>query len=219
MTNQEVIRLVDKYFSKEGYSFPETFEHRVDRDSSSVIYSFIRDYKPKSALQIGTWEGGTTLVILSALLKNKNPFKFVASELLDEKRKNTKKHALKKCKVAPEMIGDITKNLDKVPEEIDFLFHDSDHDLSTTIWVHNNIFPRLKDGALVIFHDWAVEEKDGKWVGKDNQWPETELLTALHNQGKLHMEKVYWNFHNPGNWETGVFYYRKPEMFEPIVKE
>jgi hypothetical protein len=221
MNNDEVKALVDKYFQSEGYTFPADFEHRVDNDSLSVIYSFVRDFKPKSCLQIGTWEGGTTLIVLSALLKNKLPYTFVASELLNDKRENTKQHAIQKCGVAPTMIGDITKCLDEVPEEIDFLYHDSDHDAETTVWVYNNIFPRLKDGALVIFHDWAVEDHEGVWSGKGPNgtggWPETTIMMDLHNAGKLPLEKVYWNYHNPGDWETGVFYYRKPEKFEPIL--
>ena len=209
MTNEQVAILVNDYFKKEGYSFPQDFEHRVDPDSSAVIYSFIRHYKPTTALQIGTWEGGTTCIIAAALKKNKLPYTFVASELLDDKRQFTKEHVYRQTRTKPTLIGDITKNLDLVPKEIDFLFHDTDHDKDTTLWVLDNIFPRIKKGGLVIFHDWAVTEVDGKWVGKGENgaggWPETQVLMDLHNSGNLPLEKVYWNYKNPGFWETGVF--------------
>lgn len=214
MTNEEERLLEEKYFYKEGYTFPSHFEHRVDQDSLKAIYSHVRKEKPRNSLQIGCWEGGTTLTILAALLKNNKKFTFVASELLEDKRENTKQHCIEKFNVYPVMIGDITKCLDQVPEEIDFLYHDTDHDLETTKWVFDNIFPRLKDGALVIFHDWAVTDNNGVWLGKGENgsggWPETEYMLELHRQGKLPLEKVYWNYKNPGNWETGIFKYKKP---------
>ena len=208
MSNDEVEALVKRYFSKEGYTFPDNFEHRVDPDSSAVIYSFIRDFKPKTCLQIGCWEGGTTCIIMAALLKNELPFRFEASELLADKAYNTIRHVMEKCGKTPGMMSDITCNLKHVPEEIDFLFHDTDHDLETTKWVVDNIFPRLKDGALVILHDWAVQDIKGKWVAKTGAWPETEYLIELHDKGQLPLEKVYWNYGNPNIWELGVFKYR-----------
>lgn len=205
MTNQETEELCQKYFDKDGYTHHGDFDRRVDDDSLRVIYSFVREYKPVSSLQIGCWEGGTTSPILAALIKNKKLFKFVASELLDDKREKTRIHCLQKNEQEPIMIGDITKNLKSVPKEIDFLFHDSDHDALTTKWVIENIFPRFKKGALLIFHDWAVVDKDNVWIPKDGCWDETKILCELHNQGALPFEKVYWNYTNPGSWETGVF--------------
>ncbi len=207
MTNEEVNKLCREYFDKDGYTHHTGFDRRVDDDSLRVIYSFVRKHKPSSILQIGCWEGGTTSPILAALIKNKKKFKFVASELLDDKRQKTMLHCLEKNGQTPLMTGDITKNLKDVPKEIDCLFHDSDHDAKTTKWVIENIFPRLKKGALLIFHDWAVEEIDGKWVPKDGAWDETIILCELHNQGVLPFKKVYWNYHNPGSWETGIFIY------------
>lgn len=207
MTNEQVELLCKEYFDQEGYQMPDGFEHRVDPDSLRAIYSFVRKHKPTSILQIGCWEGGTTLPILGALLKNGKEFNFVASELLDNKRELTEQHAMEKFNQSPTMIGDITECLDDVPEKIDFLFHDSDHDLATTEWVMENIFPRLTPGALVIFHDWAVEDKNDVWVPKDGCWPETTLLCDLHNKGELKLKKVYWNYNNPHGWETGVFTY------------
>lgn len=213
MSNEEVNLLIAKYFNSEGYTFPTTFEHRVDEDSSAVMYSMIRHFKPVSALSIGTWLGGSVCVIMAALIKNDKRFRYFASELLDDMRENTKKHCIEKNGQAPTMIADITKNLSMLPRKIDFLFHDSDHDRETTQWVVKNVFPKLKDGALVIFHDWAVYEEGDKWLGKGENgiggWPETEYLLELHREGKLPLEKVYWNYRNPENHELGVFKYKK----------
>jgi predicted O-methyltransferase YrrM len=211
MTKEEIQTLEDKYFNADGYIFSRDFEHRVDPESMAMIYSFVRKFRPTNCLEIGTSHGGTTCAILSALIKNNKPYKFVGSELLDKLLVECEKNCLDKCGVKPVMIGDITKNLDKVPKTIDFLMHDSDHDLTTTQWVLDNIFPRLKNGALVIFHDWAVSDKTGKWIGKGADgvggWPETQLLMDLHEAGKLPLKKVYWNYEDGGGFETGVFIY------------
>jgi predicted O-methyltransferase YrrM len=196
---------------KEDYIGPGGFEHRVDPESEKLIYNYVREFKPKNVLEIGTSHGGSTCAILSALIKNGKPYKFVASELADDLRTECALHCKDTCGVEPIMVGDVTKNLDKIPKKIDFLMHDDDHDLATTQWVVDNIFPRLKKGALVIFHDWAVSEKDGRWVGKGADgtggWPETQLLMDLHHAGKLPLKKVYWNYEEGGGRETGVFTY------------
>lgn len=219
MTNEEVFALYPPHtvdfmeLQVEDYKMPHDFEHRVEGRSLLCIYSMLRDYKPKTCLQIGCWEGGTTNVIMHALKKNGDKFRFVASEILADKRENTRLHTLRDTGIEPEMVGDCTKEIPKDLKNIDFLYHDTDHDKKTTEWVVENILPRLKDGALVIFHDWAVTEKDGEWLGKGaggtGGWEETEYLLDLHRQGKLPFKKVYWNYGNPGTEETGVFLYDK----------
>jgi len=205
MKNEQVEELVNKYFHAEGYRFPVEFEHRVDPDSSAVMYSFIREYKPKNILGIGTWRGGSTCVMMAAALKNGTEFNYIASELEPDLRNETKENCIRVNGVAPTMVGDITKVLDDVPRDIDFLYHDTNHDLDTTVWVLDNILPRVKKGGLILFHDWAVEDVNGKWVAKDGAWPETLEMIDRHEKGTLPMEKVYWNYKNPGQWELGVF--------------
>lgn len=208
MTNEEVMALNEKYFNAEGYTFPTHYEHRVDPDSSAVIYSMIREFKPTNILQAGCWKGGTTGVMMAALLKNNKEFKFVASEILDDLRAETAFNVEAKCGQAPEMIGDISKYIPT--EEIDCFYHDTNHDRETTEMVFRNIVPNLKKGALVMFHDWAVtENENGEWLGKGDNgvggWPETEYMLELHRAGKFPFEPVYWNYKNPGGWELGVF--------------
>ena len=208
MTVEEVLKLKSEYFDKEGYHFPP-IEHRLEAYSSALLYSFIRKYKPTSVLGIGTWEGGSTWLMMAALLKNKKKFNYVASELLDDKRKETTLNCFAKNGKSPIMIGDITKNLDKVPEKIDLLYSDTDHDLDTIKWIVENIFPRLTQGALVVFHDWAVQEINGELVGKGNYgqggWDETTYLMDLIRENKLPFKKLFWTFKNPGLEETAFW--------------
>ena len=211
LTTDQIDQLIAKYFTAEGYQFPTHFEHRYDSDSSAITYSLVRHFKPKTILHIGTWYGGSVCVIMAALMMNKQPFVYIASELLSDKRSQTAQHCIEKNGNTPMLIEDITENLDKIPNNIDFLFHDTDHDLKTTAWVFEHVIPRLKNGALVNFHDWAVQEIDGKWVGKENMWPETEYMLELHKVGKLPLEKLYFNYEEEKGKEAGFFIYRKPK--------
>jgi hypothetical protein len=147
---------------------------------------------------------------MAALKKNRGKFNFTASELLAEKMIHTAEHTQREYGAQPNMIGDITTSLPDSLEDIDCLFHDTDHDMPTTDWVFKNVIPRLKDGALVIFHDWAVIDKDGQWIPKSGEWGETAYIVDMHERDCLPLEKVFWNYGNPDRWETGIFLYKKP---------
>lgn len=210
LTNEQMQVLVESHFITDGYSFSDGFEHRVDPDSSAITYSLVKDYKPQSILEIGTWDGGISCIIMAALIKNDLPFDYTASELLPDKAIATMTHVHDRTRKVPNLLGDITKNLKHVPRELDMLFLDSDHDSKTTNWVIKHIFPRIKKGGLFITHDWAVtENENGEWIGKGpngaGSWPETQILMDLYKEGKFPFKKVFWNYMNPLPWELGAF--------------
>ncbi len=225
MKNEEIVGLVEKYFRAEWtksadgklWAFPD-FTHRYDPDSSAILYSLLRFLKPTSCLEIGTYHGGTTGVIMAALLKNECPFSFIASEIDEECRHETSKNVFQVHGVSPTMIGDITKSLFVIPKNLNFLCIDTDHDRPTTEWIVQNIFPRCVPGALVAIHDFAVEEINGQWVGKGNGGvgglPETEYYMELHRKGLWPLEKIYWSYKNPlwkgmsAGWESSFWSYK-----------
>lgn len=205
MTNKEIDDLVEKYWKPINYSFAdENFEHRFEPTSSGMMYSLIREYKPTNVVALGTSFGGSTLIITAALLHNKRAYKYLAAEKEEDLRKQTKYHVLQKYHVAPKLIGDLTRYRN-YPDEIDFLFHDTNHDRETTEWVFKHIIPKVKKGGLVIFHDWPVDGKSKKWVAKDGAWGETLYMLELKEKGILPLEKVYFNWELGSCLETGVF--------------
>lgn len=208
MTKEEIDLLVERYFNKEGYTFPGYFEHRLEPVSSGIMYSIIRKFKPKRCLEIGAWHGGSACLIMGALLKNDQPFEFYSSELLDDLRNETEDNVFRKFGQTPIMLGDITKNLGRLPE-LDFVFVDTDHDLNTTKWIVEHIWPLLKPGALFCMHDWAVVSEAGKLKGKGDLgvggWPETQYLMDLHEQKKFPFEKIFWTYKVTGNEESGFW--------------
>ncbi len=205
MKLEEMSALVSKYFDKEGYVFPDHFEHRFEKVSSAMLYSMIREYKPKTVLEVGSSHGGSGCIIMSALLKNDQPFEFYSSEIDDDLRKEAEGHIKEKCGQAPIMLGDITKELDKIPE-LDFLFVDNDHDLPTTKWIVKNLFPLVKKGGIYAMHDWPVVEEEGVFLSKDSgRWPETDYLMGLHTKGRFPFKKLFWTWKVTGEEETGFW--------------
>ncbi len=201
MTNGEINELVEQYFKKEWKGFPP-FEHRYDPDSSAIMYSLIRRFKPKKVLEIGSWLGGSTCIIQRALMENKTPSKFICSEIDDELRNKTEENLKEYCGKAPLMVGDITKSLDKIPDKLDFMFVDTNHDREVTQWIVENLWDRLVPGGIFAMHDWAVwEEEGGEIKGKGDNGtgalPETEYLMDLYRSGKFPFKKIYWSYKNP----------------------
>lgn len=204
MDKEKIEELENKYFNQDGYTFSHEYEHRFEEKSSAIMYSLIRHYKPKYCLEIGSSRGGSGSIIMSALQKNGGPFEFYSSELLDDLRSQAEENIYRKCHQSPVMLGDITKNLGRLPR-LDFIFVDNDHDDETTRWIAKHIWPLLKKGGMYCMHDWAVEEKDGTFASKDGAWPETHYLLDLHTKGLFPFKKLFWTYKVIGNQETGFW--------------
>lgn len=187
--------LVEKYWLGDGYIPIDMTEHRVDVTwSEPIIYSIIREYKPTSLLEFGTSYGGTACLTMSALLKNGKPFTYIASEMVPSIKEECERNIMKACGQLPTMVSKIEDNLDKVPQELDYVFIDTNHDLENCKWYIENIFPRVKKGGLVIIHDWAVREVGDQMVYENNDGTgfEIEYLMELIKSGKFPFKKLYW---------------------------
>ena len=78
-----------------------------------------------------------------------------------------------------------------IPNGIDYLFVDNDHDEMTTRWVFDTLMPwKCKDNCLVHFHDLYIE---GDWKITS---PHGESVVIEDNKDVL--SKVYWT------WEEGT---------------
>jgi predicted O-methyltransferase YrrM len=209
-TRDEMLALIEKYYKAEGYIPPNYFEHRCDMEySEQCYYTLVRDFKPVSCLEFGGSYGGSVCVNLAALEKNGEPYKYVVSEKDPETFKqcvaNVTRFAQEHNYKVPEFVGAIEDNLDKVPEKLDYVFIDTNHDLENCQWYIKNIFPRLVDGALVQIHDWAIldNKENGEliWQRNENERKEAgeiQLLLELLAKGELPLYRLYWT------WGDGV---------------
>lgn len=136
---------------------------RFDDIESEITYLLIREFKPETVVEISPADGWSTSWILSAL-KDNGSGKLYSYDLVDNATKNIPLHLSKNrwtfCS------GDIKKNIDKLPDKIDYLFIDSDHSAEFAQWYIKNIFSRLGSGTPVSVHDvfqseeWYFPEKE-----------------------------------------------------------
>lgn len=209
-TKEDILALIEKYYKAEGYVPPNWFEHRCDMEySEQIYYSLVRDFKPVSCLEFGGSYGGSVCVNLAALNKNGEPFEYVVAEkypeILEQCKNNVTRFAKEHDYKLPTFVGPIEDNLDKVPKELDYVFIDTNHDEENCKWYLDNIFPRLKNGALVHIHDWAIKWNEDKteliWQRNENERKEAgeiRLLLDMFVKHELPLLPLYWT------WGDGV---------------
>ena len=188
ITRAEVTDLWDKYFYSDGYKFLEDYPHHLDKQSSKVLYSVIRHYKPQVCLEFGVFSGGSACIILTACGQNGLPFRYIPFEKNPDYSKDAKQNILRECKIDIEIFGDITKNLDKIPESLDFVFIDPEWDKEIAVWTYENIIPRVKKGGLVAIHDWSVSEELQYQGG---QFEGIKYFIELTKEGKMPLFKIF----------------------------
>ena len=123
---------------------------QLDDIEAEITYLLIREYRPQTVVEISPCGGWSTSWILQAL-KDNGCGKLYSFDLIDDATKN----------VPFELsdgrwnfyLGDITKAVDKLPMDIDYLFVDSDHSAEFANWYIQYIFSRVKKGCPVSVHD------------------------------------------------------------------
>jgi predicted O-methyltransferase YrrM len=117
----------------------------LDRGEGDCLYGLIRALRPHNVVEVGTCQGGSACYIAQALQDNAFGHLTTCDPLTNPTFPDELKERITflKCK---------GQDL-KLDEPIDFLFIDGYHEKE---WVDREIaalFPQLKDGALVVFHD------------------------------------------------------------------
>ena len=151
-------------YSQKGYSWFEskilkkvrllknrmTIKPQLDDIEAEITYLLIREYKPKTIVEISPCAGWSTSWILNALKDNSGSHLY-SYDLIDDSSKmvppslSDGSWTFFKC--------DIRGNLDKLPQKIDYLFIDSDHSADFAYWYIHNLFPRLEKGVPISVHD------------------------------------------------------------------
>jgi predicted O-methyltransferase YrrM len=131
---------------------------QLDDIEAEVTYLLIREFRPKTIVEIAPSGGWSTSWILRALKDNN----YGTLYSYDYKDASTK--VLPSDLTADRWIftkGKIQKRMHKLPQAFDYLFMDADHSDSFASWYVQHLFPRLKDGALVSVHDVFHKSQTG----------------------------------------------------------
>lgn len=129
---------------------PTSMKAQLDDIEAEITYLLLRESRPGTVVEIGTFHGWSTTWILQALRDNgtghlysyditDNVVRGVPAQLADGRWTFTQ--------------GDARENLEKIPDTADFLFVDAAHSARFARWYLQHLFPRLTTGIPVCVHD------------------------------------------------------------------
>lgn len=128
----------------------ERMTPQLDDIEAELTYLYLRELRPATVMELGTFHGWSTTWILSALRDNgagrlhsfdriDNVVRNVPAALTDDRWTFVQ--------------GDVHATLDAVPRDVGFLFVDADHSRRFGRWYLAHLFPLLPSGTPVSVHD------------------------------------------------------------------
>ncbi|MGW7578725.1 class I SAM-dependent methyltransferase [Streptomyces sp. NPDC054765] len=128
----------------------KSMKAQLDDYEAEMTYLLLRDLRPETVVEVGTFYGWSTMWILSALRDNgtghlhsfdivDNVVRNVPGELSADRWTFNK--------------GDIQQHPEKVPAETDYLFIDADHGARFAHWYIENLFPAVPPRTPTSVHD------------------------------------------------------------------
>lgn len=158
---------------------------KMDFDEASYMFSVIRKNRPQTLLEIGTYMGGSTVLIATAKdksarfwsidLRVKHPEYFRDEEVRELVSLVDKENTFL-------IRGDSKEYIPQ--EKLDFLFIDGDHSYQGVEGDFNHYLPYLADGADILFHD-AVRARDFTSCHKEVN----RLVKEIENHTNLTLTK------------------------------
>lgn len=129
---------------------PLSMKAQLDDLEAEITYLLLREARPETVVEIGTFHGWSTTWILQAL-KDNGTGHLYSYDIVDHVVRNV-----------PERLstgrwtftrGDARENLEKIPDTADFLFIDAAHSASFARWYLEHLMPRMRPGIPVCVHD------------------------------------------------------------------
>lgn len=130
-----------------------------------LLYTAIKNHRPLTCFEIGTWKGGGSTLFVSQALKENGAGVLHTIEIdrhfFDEARKNYQNLLPQLLPHVKFHFGDYNEIYANVLEEsghIDFLFLDGAEDGKQTLEQYRFFEPYLRAGSVVLAHDWLTEK-------------------------------------------------------------
>ena len=123
---------------------------QLDDLEAEITYLLLRETRPDTVMELGTFHGWSTTWILSALRDN-GAGTLHSFDLVDNVVENVPTDlSLGRWEFHG---GDVRENLARVPEGIGYLFVDAAHNGRFARWYLSELFPRVAPGTPVSVHD------------------------------------------------------------------
>ena len=183
---------------------------------SAFLCGAIKTFRPKKILEVGVLDGGSTSVILQALedigepyemhsvdIAAERPFKkgvetgFVAKFAKEKIFSLRGTHEFHLGKILPQVLDDIGG-------EIDFVILDTMHMLPGEVLDFIAVLPYLKEDALVVMHDVAVNQHEYH-TGWCDAYSNAALFSAVTAEKFLNFdEKNFFRYPNIGAFKVST---------------
>lgn len=161
-----------------------------------TLYSFLRYFKPKRVIEIGSGYTSALMLDTNDLFLN-NEVEFTFNEPFPERLKRlVNENDKQKVLIEEKPVQEVELSVFSSLEENDILFIDSSHVAkinSDVLHIFFHILPCLKKGVIIHFHDilWPFEYPK-IWLEEGFAWNEAYFLRAfLHNNAAF--EILYFN--------------------------
>ncbi|MFG2373151.1 class I SAM-dependent methyltransferase [Streptomyces sp. NPDC048504] len=129
---------------------PISMKAQLDDIEAEITYLLLREARPETVVEIGTYHGWSTTWILRALHDNGTGHLY-SYDIVDHVAREVPGELAAGCWTFTQ--GNVVENLEKVPDTADFLFIDAAHSASFARWYIRHLLPRMRPGIPVCVHD------------------------------------------------------------------
>lgn len=129
---------------------PLSMKAQLDDIEAEITYLLVREARPETVVEIGTFHGWSTTWLLRALHDNGTGHLY-SYDITDNVTRSVPEHLSAGRWTFTQ--GDARENLEKIPDTADFLFIDAAHSARFARWYLRHLFPRMRPGIPVCVHD------------------------------------------------------------------
>lgn len=161
----------------------------VEASIGEFLYNEIKERKPNVVVEIGTGNGYSGTWIAQALKENEGGI----FTTIDNVNRNIE--WLSRFDETPRIntvCGEYADFVRSIPEPIDMLFLDGDHQINNIVKDIELAYPYLSEGAMVYVHDTLYIEIMGKCLSDYFNGIDSELL----NSTGVKSSKLDWEYRN-----------------------
>lgn len=123
---------------------------QLDDIEAEATYLLVREFRPRTVVEIAP-DGGWSTTWLLAALRDNGSGRLFSYDLFDHSTRTVPQELAKGRWTFAQ--GDVTSPLTVLPPRIDYLFLDCAHSADFARWYIRELFPRLAPGTPVSIHD------------------------------------------------------------------
>ncbi|MET7380993.1 class I SAM-dependent methyltransferase [Streptomyces sp. NPDC005526] len=128
----------------------KSMKAQLDDYEAEITYLLLREYRPETVVEIGTFYGWSTMWILSALRDN-GVGHLYSFDIVDHVVRNVPADLSANRWTFTK--GDVRETLGDIVGSADYLFIDADHGARFGRWYVENVFPMVRPGTPTSVHD------------------------------------------------------------------